>query len=284
MSVFRSKGLDVAIPLKPLLQRMFVAALVALSVMLLFVGRSHNGLSTTIRMTLMDMVVPVVDALSAPVETANNLVAAADEVMVVYRENQRLKEENMRLLQWQQAARALEVENQSLRELMHYHPQHAISYVTARVVGKMGGPFTHQVVISAGSDQGIQPYQAVVNERGLVGRIVNVGRNTSEVLLLTDMNSRLPVMTQESGFKTILAGDRSDLPYLRFAYEKQAPALGESVVTTGDGSVFPPGLLVGKVFAESDGHWRVRPRVDFSTLHYVRVVDFAKPTTAPKHP
>lgn len=276
MSVFRSKGLDVAIPIKPLLQRMFVAALVACSVMLLFMERTENGMSTMLRMAMTDALVPVIDTVSAPVKTVRQLVDAAEDVMTVYTENKRLRDENARLMQWQQAAHALEVENSALRGLMRYHPQHATSYVSARVVGQMNGPFANQVVISAGSDQGVKPYQAVINEYGLVGRISTVGKNSSRVLLLSDMNSRIPVMAQTSGLKSILAGDQTELPYLRFAYGKQTPELGEAIMTTGDGDVFPPGLIVGKVFAESEGHWRVRPLVDFSTLHFVRVVDFSE--------
>lgn len=276
MSVFRSKGIDVAIPIKPLLQRMLIAALVACSVLLLFMERTENGVSTILRMALTDALVPVVEVVSAPVQTARGLATAAQDMFWVYSENKRLRDENARLMQWQQAAHALEVENSALRGLMRYHPQHATAYISARVVGQMNGPFANQVVISAGSEQGVKPYQAVINEFGLVGRVSTVGKNSSRVLLLTDMNSRIPVMAQSSGLKSVLAGDQSELPYLRFAYGKQSPELGEAVITTGDGDVFPSGLMVGKVFAESDGHWRVRPLVDLSTLHFVRVVDFSE--------
>ncbi|MCI5048743.1 MAG: rod shape-determining protein MreC [Rickettsiales bacterium] len=276
MSLFSSKSTDLAIPLKPLLQRIFVAALVGLSVLLLFLERSNNGLSASIRMAITDGVVPVIDVMSAPMDAINSATTAIDDVMLVYQENARLREENRRLLHWQHAARALEVENNSLRELMHYHPQHAISYITAQVVGDTTSGLNQQILIAAGENQGVKLYQAVINENGLLGRVINVGKDSSQVMLISDINSRIPVAGQQTGLKTILAGDRSAQPYLRFKHAKKMPKAGELIVTTGDGDVFPPGLVVGKVQEQDGGAWRVSPNVDLEALHYVRVVSFSK--------
>jgi cell shape-determining protein MreC len=82
---------------------------------------------------------------------------------------------------------------------------------------------------------------------GLVGRISGVGSRTSRVILVTDTSSRIPVTIQPSGQKAMLSGDNSPLPPLDFVEDDDEVRPGDRVVTSGDGGVFPAGLLVGQV-------------------------------------
>ncbi len=275
MSRSRNYAGSVAISFKPLIQRAFVVLFVFASAGLIVMERNDNQLVSQLRMMMTDAIVPVVDTLSQPVEAFDRLTTRMANYVSVYEQNNQLRAENTRLLQWQQAAQALEAENQSLRGLMQYNPQGATRFISAKVVGNMGSHLSHTAVINVGSEQGVALHQAVINEHGLVGRVTDVGAQTSRILLLTDMGSRIPVTTQPGNSKSILAGDRSAMPHLNFVDARHAPQIGDMVVSAGDGGVFPPGLAIGKVFSVTDDSWYIRPFVDFNRMQYVRVVDFS---------
>lgn len=280
MSRSRSYAGSVALSFKPLIQRALLLVFIIASATLVMMERNGNQIVATMRMAMTDALVPVINALSQPVEAFDRLTTNMANYLSVYEQNQQLRAENTRLLQWHQAAQALEAENLSLRGLLNYHPQESTSFISAKVVGNMGSHLSQTAIINVGAAEGVELHQAVINEHGLVGRIIKVGDHTAQVLLLTDMGSRLPVITLPSNSKAILAGDRSAMPHLNFVDARHAPQIGDTVVTAGDGGVFPAGLPVGKVFSISDDDWYIRPFVDFSRMQYVRVVDFAHQATA----
>ena len=115
------------------------------------------------------------------------------------------------------------------------------------MVADAGGPFVHTVLINVGAEQGVAKGMAAVNERGLIGRVIEVGRRSARVMLLTDFNSRIPVMVEPSRDQAILAGNNSRQPDLIFLPLNPRLSLGDAVVTSGRGGVLPPGLAVGIV-------------------------------------
>ncbi|HTI84989.1 MAG TPA: rod shape-determining protein MreC, partial [Alphaproteobacteria bacterium] len=142
------------------------------------------------------------------------------------------------------------------------------------VIGESGGPFARSVLINAGSSDGLSRGQAVVNGDGLVGRLTDVGDSAARVLLLTDLNSRVPVVIEETRERAILAGDNSDRPTLAYLPPDARITSGQRVVTSGNGGVLPPGLQIGTVSVGRDGVPRVQPFVNWSKIEFVRIVDF----------
>jgi rod shape-determining protein MreC len=192
-------------------------------------------------------------------------------------ENVRLREQNERLLEWQSVARQLALENAALRQLLsaEVEDEHPTA-VTARVVADAGGPFVQTVIVNAGADQGVAKGMAAVNERGLVGRVIEVGRRSARVLLLTDFNSRVPVMVEPSRDQAILAGDNSREPGLVFLPLNPRLSVGDRVVTSGRGGVLPPGLAVGVVSRIGEDKVAVAPLVDWDRLAYLRLLEYAR--------
>jgi rod shape-determining protein MreC len=168
----------------------------------------------------------------------------------------------------------MEVENRSLRELLKVVPTKQSNYITARIVSDMSGPYVRSALIGGGAQAGMKKNQAVINEHGLVGRVVEVGDNTARVLLLADINSRIPVVAETSGEKTILVGNNNDLPTLSYLSPSSMIAVGERIVTSGDGGVFPRGLPVGVVTKVEKGVVHVQPFVDPSRMEYISAVDY----------
>jgi rod shape-determining protein MreC len=103
-------------------------------------------------------------------------------------------------------------------------------------------------------------------------------------LLLTDINSHIPVVVEGSRAKAILSGDNSDRGRLSYLAPNSSAAPGNRVVTSGHGGAFPPGLPVGVIAAIQDGIVRVEPFVHRYQLDYVTVVDYGLPGVLPSDP
>jgi rod shape-determining protein MreC len=265
------------VPLKALVDRFAFGTLIVASLALLIVGRADLRLLEAINTRISDALAPALEVVLRPVSASRRLAETVGELVALRAENVRLREQNERLLEWQSVARQLALENAALRQVLsaEVEDEHPTA-VTARVVADAGGPFVQTVIVNAGADQGVAKGMAAVNERGLVGRVIEVGRRSARVLLLTDFNSRVPVMVEPSRDQAILAGDNSREPGLVFLPLNPRLSVGDRVVTSGRGGVLPPGLAVGVVSRIGEHKVAVAPLVDWDRLAYLRLLEYAR--------
>jgi rod shape-determining protein MreC len=268
--------------LRATIQRMMLPALVLLSVAIIVLGKADQLVFDSLRTTMSDAVAPMLDALTRPLNAAGTVIDRVRLVVTTYRENVRLEAENARLLQWQQSALNLAADNQQLRGLLRAVPENSISYVTARVIANSGGAYVRMILINAGSDDRVARGQAAMTGEGLVGRLTEVGNRAARVLLITDLNSRIPVTIESSHVNAVLGGDNSERPRLLYLPSSDAVKVGDRVVTSGEGGVFPRGLPVGVVSAIDAIGPRVEPYVELSQLGYVLVVDYGLSRSLPQ--
>jgi rod shape-determining protein MreC len=266
-----------AAPLRALAQRFSFLLLVVASIALMMVGKVDPVFVDTARSRVTDAFAPILDALSRPAATAARVIESVVDVQNVYEENQRLKAENARLTQWRQAATRLEAENNSLRSVLRYKPDPAASFITARVIAAPGATFFRTLVVTAGKRDGVRKGQAALAGSGMVGRVVEVGEWSSRVLLITDINARVPVVLESSRQRALLAGDNSDQPKLIYLPPDAVATVGERVITSGHGGIFPAGIPIGVVAAVGERGVRVLPIADLSRLEHLRLVDFGLP-------
>ena len=260
--------------LRATIQRTTPPLLILLSAAIIVLGKADQAVFDSLRTTLTDDAAPAFDALSRPLGAAATFVDQARGIVAMYQDNRRLEQENERLLQWQQIALKLSADNRELRRLLKVVPETAVSYVTARVIANSGGGYVRTVMVNAGTDQGLARGQAAITGGGLVGRLTEVGSRAGRVLLITDLNSRIPVVIERSHANAILAGDNSERPRLLYANAPDAIKIGDRIVTSGEGGVFPPGLPVGAVAALGGSGSRVDPYVELSQLESVLIVDY----------
>jgi rod shape-determining protein MreC len=256
------------------IERMSLTLLVVISAAMIIVGKADQVAFQSLRNSLMDAAAPVLDMLSRP---AAALESAADRVrgfLTVYRDNMRLAEENERLLGWQQVAMRLSAENAELRDLAKLVPEPEVSFLTARVIADSGGAYARSVMVNAGRDNGVARGQAALAREGLVGRVAEVGSRAARILLITDLNSRVPVVVNGTRQRAILAGDNSARPSLRYVDSGGTIRIGDRIVTSGQGGVFPPGLPVGVVASVDSEGARVEPYAGLSRVDYLRLVDY----------
>lgn len=152
------------------------------------------------------------------------------------------------LSRYEMAARSMALRLEAYEELLSAVGEPPAKGATGRVVSEVNGPFSETLLANVGRAQGVEPNSIAVNAGGVVGRVTHLGERSSRILMVTDYNSRIPVMGENSGVRAIVHGDDgvgrlSDKP------EDDAFMPGERILTSGEGGVFPPGLLVGHVRA-----------------------------------
>lgn len=195
-------------------------------------------------------------------------------------ENRALREENRRLTIANAESRALLVENVLLRQLLNYTPPPEASFVTAKVVAEEGGAFAHAITVIRAGSPVMRKGQVVVGNKGVIGRVEKTGADYAKIFLVNDINSKIPVMTEKSRIRGVLAGENDLLPKMVFIPLDAGVKVGDRIITSGIGGVFPAGLPVGKVVSVDREGVKVRPFDNLSSLEYVQIVDYKLPDPA----
>ena len=260
--------------IRNLLQRFAYLGLILAAFGLMMLGKAETVIVEEVRARINDAFAPILEAVAEPAETVRSYLNEGRQLIELHEENKRLTEENQRLLQWQTAARKIQEENEILRGLLNYQTGPDASYQAARVISDDGGIFSESMLIYAGAREGVNNGQAVITGEGLVGRIAGVAYRSSRVLLITDLNSRIPVMIESSRARGIMAGRNEDKPVLTKLPPGTIVSPGDRIVTSGHGGAFPQGVPVGIISSVDDVTVEVTPFVDSQRLEIVRVVDY----------
>ncbi|WP_045680187.1 rod shape-determining protein MreC [Roseovarius sp. BRH_c41] len=264
----RGQGEDYSGPLKRLLLGVLLLCLLGI----FLIWRIDSPRVERFRAQVVDRVVPSFDWAMAPVTGAVNILRDFQSYQRMYQQNQDLRRELQQMKAWKEAALQLEQENARLLDLNNVQLDPRLTYVTGVVMADSGSPFRQSVLINVGARDGIMDGWASMDGLGLVGRISGVGRNTARVILLTDTSSRIPVTIQPSGQRALIIGDNSIAPVVDFVEAPDQVRPGDRVLTSGDGGVFPAGLLVGQLAEDPGGRMRVRISADYERLEFLRVL------------
>ena len=277
-----------SIPARQALGKLTLPVLVVAAFGMLLLGKADALLAERARMILADGLAPIYAVLSQPLGQVHAVVTDASDLMDLRADNVRLRDENARMRRWQSIALALDAENQRLRANLNWMPDPAPAFVTARVVADAGGVYARAVLLALGPNHTIAKGQIALDERGLVGRVTEVGARTARVLLLTDLNSRIPVILEGSRARAILVGTNGPRPRLMYWPEGVLPAEGERVVTSADASAFPANLPIGTVHYTAANVPEVQTEALLDRLEVVRIFDYGLrgivPPEAPGRP
>ena len=261
-------------PVRSLWQRFAFATLIGMALSLMVADQSDIKVFKQIKMsaihslgTLLELGVETSTAARETFETLAELGKFKGEL-------ERLRLENNELKKWRYAAEALNSQNMALRDLHSFVPLPTIKSVTGRIISYSGGAFTRSILINVGSKNGARLGQAVMSSFALVGVLVEVADEYSRVLLVTDLNSQIPVKIQNNGISGILIGDNSRLAKLFFLPQESVLAEGQIVTTSGRGGVLPPDLPIGLVKKTEGLKLVVEPFNDRVQSGYVRVLNY----------
>jgi len=192
-------------------------------------------------------------------------------------ENERLTAENRQLQAELDQVREIRLANERLRRLLDFEENIALPALPAQVISEDASSWFRTVAIDKGSRDGLREGLPVVVADGVVGRIIRVASAQSRVLLITDASSAAAALVQKSRTRGVCRGQGEYLT-LDFALRRENVEVGDRIVTSGTGGVFPKGLVLGSVAAvdrEDYGLFqgvRVTPAVDFSRLEEVLVL------------
>ncbi len=237
-------------------------------------GRTETVFFERLRTSVVDFVAPIMGVIARPAAAVSDAIDGVDELVRLREEVASLRAQNERLLAWQAAGYKLSQENDRLRELLRFVPEAESDFIGARVIGDSGGVFVRSAIVVAGARDGVSRGQAAMTGDGLIGRVVAVGHRSARILLITDLNSRIPVMFEGSRGRAILAGDNSAAPTLKFLHHNTQINTGERIVTSGHGGVLAPGLPVGIVSSVAGDEIRVRPFAELNRLEFVRLLTY----------
>jgi len=272
------------------LRRLVVVGLVVGAFALMLLGKADTVLVSRLTQTVTDALTPVLEVVSRPAASVGAVMNNVRELAAIRAENARLRAENQELMRWKTRAHQLQDENRRLRAQANAVPAPTPNIITGRVVADAGGVFARSLLVTVGARHGARKGQTVLAAEGLVGRLTEVGTRSSRVLLLSDINSRVPVLLEESRARAILAGTNRDRPELSFLKAKAGVSPGDRIVTSGVAGAFPPGLPVGVVASVDDGHILVELFIEESRLELVTLLDYganglvADPENAPAEP
>lgn len=263
-----------SIPFRQALAKLTLPVLVAFAFGLMLLGKADAVLVERARMALADTLAPLFGMAAEPLATVQRAKDEVSGLMSLRADNLRLQAENENLRRWQAVALALDAENATLKANLHWVPDPAPSYVTARVVADAGGVYARAVLLSVGPNHGVTKGQIALDERGLVGRVTEIGNRSARVLLLTDLNSRIPVILENSRSRAILAGTNGPRPRLLYWPEGVIPAEGERIVTSAEAGAFPAGLPVGILHYSNSNTPEIEPEARLDRLDVVRIFNY----------
>lgn len=264
----RGQSEDYARPIR----RILIGILMLFLIGLFLLWRIDSPRIERFRANLVDRVVPSFEWALVPVTKVTQMIEGFQSYARIYEQNQELRRELQKMKAWKEAATQLEEENAKLLDLNNVRLDARLSYVSGVVLADSGSPFRQSVLLNIGARDGVLDGWAAMDGIGLVGRISGVGSQTSRVILLTDTNSRIPVTIQPAGQTALLVGDNTIAPPIDFIELPDLVRPGDRVVSSGDGGVFPAGLLVGHVAQGSDRRLRVRLSADYERLEFLRVL------------
>ena len=227
---------------------------------------------TDARSKAINTISPVVAAVSYPVQEAVGYVRGVTGLSDIQARNAALEQENARLREWYQNAMVLQDRNAALEKLLNVKVEPGYKFVTARIIADAGSAFVKSLLVKVGTNDGVHKGNPVLSGDGLVGRVISTGSNASRILLLNDVNSRVPVMVEENDHHAVLAGQNDTRPVLDHLSKDAKVSEGMRVVTSGFGGMFPPGLPVGKIALNEMGQFEVILFSDLKTTQYVRVI------------
>ena len=276
-----------SIPVRQALAKLTLPVLIAAAFAVMLLGKADAILAGRARMALADTLAPLFSLLAEPLARAQDGLDGIEQLWSMRSENARLREENENLRRWRTVALALDAENTVLKANLRWIPDPAPSYVTARVVADAGGVYARAVLLAVGPNHGITRGQIALDGNGLVGRVTELGARSARVLLISDMNSRIPVTLENSRARAILVGTNGPRPRLMYWPEGVTPAEGERVVTSAEAGAFPAGLPVGTVRYSASNVAEVEPAARLDRLEFVRIFDYGlrgiqPPETSPR--
>lgn len=204
------------------------------------------------------------------INSLKSLYSMASYFQDLEAENLKLRFEIASLSRTQELASSLKAENTALKEMLNVPAAIETKFVTAKIVGTMISPFTNYAIIQAGEKENVKLNDVIRGNKGLIGRVTEVGNNYSTIMLINDHNSRIPVITENTKTRGILTKQDNNLKII-YLPENHDAQPGEAILTSGDGKIFPRGIPVATITRVTEKEAFVEMLDDLNKIDFVIV-------------
>lgn len=252
-------------------QRFSLIFLIVLSVVFLILGRFNLSAINYIKISINELVYRSSFIVSVPENYIKKTYINIQDHFTYYDEYLKLKKENIELKTTIENTNFITSENERLKKIIDDYII-VSDEIIAKVLIDKQSPFLRSMIINKGSKNNIKLGMAVLDGEFLVGKVVEVNFTTSRVLLLSDLNSKIPVTIEPEGYQSILSGTGKNNGIIQYSKEEIFLKEGSSVFTSGSGALFKSGIPIGKITNKK----KVDYFSDFSQLKFVKVIEFKK--------
>ena len=252
-------------------QRFSLFFLLILSIILLTLGRYNFSAINYIKIFVKEIVYRSSFIVSVPENYIVNSYIDLKDHFTYYDHYQKLKKENKELKSNIENDNYIVSENERLKKIIDDYIL-VSDEIIAKVLIDKQSPFLRSIIVNKGSKDNIKLGMAVLDGEFLVGKVVEVNFLTARVLLLSDLNSKIPVTIEPEGYQSILSGTGKNDGIIQYSKEEISLEDGNTVYTSGSGAIFKSGIPIGKI----RGKRNVNYLSDFSQLRFVKIISFAK--------
>jgi len=233
-------------------QRFSLFLLTVISILLIFLETIDTKPLNKIRSFIKDVVYRTAVVVTYPTKIFSGSYNVVENHFSLYKNYNDLKKENEELKSKYSKAEFLELENSQLRKLIDEQAQSESNLVSARVMLDEQSPYLNSFVINIGANKEIKNGMAVLDGKNFIGRIVDVNFFSSRILLVTDLNSKIPVIVEPSGNHAILSGHGDSKPTLEYLSKNHKIQEEDKIYTSGKEGIFAPGIPIGEVTIDKD--------------------------------
>ena len=252
-------------------QRFSLFFLLILSIILLVLGRFNFSAVNYLKISVKELVYRSSFIVSVPENYLIDSYKDLKDHFVYYDHYQELKKENKELNSNIESNKYIVYENDRLKKIIDDYIL-VSDEIIAKVLIDKQSPFLRSIIVNKGSKDNIKLGMAVLDGELLVGKVIEVNFTTARVLLLSDLNSKIPVTIEPEGYQSILSGTGNNNGVIQYSREEISLEDGNTVYTSGSGAIFKSGIPIGKI----QGKRNVNYFSDFSQLRFVKIISFEK--------
>ena len=255
-------------------QRFSLFVLLFSSIFLIVLGKFNFTAINYLKITINEVVYRTSFVASIPEKYITYSYRAIEEHIKLYKDYNFQKEELEKLKSEKYEVKFLEAENKRLKKVLN-DINYSSELVIAKVIIDKKSPFLRSIIINKGSKNNIKKGMSVLSDSYLIGKVVEVNYMTSRVLLLSDLNSKIPVTIEPGSIQSILSGDGKNSGNIQYTKDNLPIADGSIIYTSGTGGLLKSGIPIGKI-EQNENQNSVNFFIDFSQLRYVKVSSYTE--------
>ena len=255
-------------------QRFSLFALLFSSIFLIVLGKFNFTAIDYLKITINEVVYRTSFVVSIPEKYITYSYRAIEKHIKLYKDYNFQKKELEKLKSEKYEVKFLEAENKRLKKVLN-DINYSSELVIAKVIIDKQSPFLRSIIINKGSKNNIKKGMSVLSDSYLIGKVVEVNYMTSRVLLLSDLNSKIPVTIEPGSIQSILSGDGEDSGNIQYTKDNLPIADGSIIYTSGTGGLLKSGIPIGKI-EQNENQNSVNFFIDFSQLRYVKVSSYTE--------